>query len=143
MIYFIKSGNKHVKIGYTANLSRRVKELQTGNPLYLTVLGTIPGGKETEQELHKLYDKYRIKRKSTGSTEWFKINGTLRGIDEVFKKNNGKVTIEITDIRSLQQAILQNQITKRSNRKREKGNTILSSKIKKIQMSKKNKIFNN
>lgn len=71
MIYFITAGNKHVKIGYSANPEKRLKELQTGNPLKLKLVTTIPGSYETEKALHL----YFTRNKREG--EWFHLTGEL------------------------------------------------------------------
>ena len=67
MIYFITEDNntKYVKIGYTNNLSRRLRELQIGNPRKLSVYFVMKGNKQAELELHKAFKDYR------GIGEWF------------------------------------------------------------------------
>ena len=73
MIYFIemeKSG--FIKIGYTAgNAERRMAQLQTGQPLKLKLLGTIPGEREGEIGLHREFEEFRI------NGEWFIPNEYL------------------------------------------------------------------
>ena len=73
MIYFIKQG-QYVKIGYTENLSRRVKELQTASPQPLKVLLTIPGSRETEKALHSFFSSKRV------NGEWLHY-GSLNKVD--------------------------------------------------------------
>lgn len=71
MIYFIKAGKKHVKIGFSKDPIERLKSLQTGNPHKLEIVTTIPGSYETEKALHNYFS--RNKREG----EWFHITGEL------------------------------------------------------------------
>lgn len=65
-VYFIESeGSSLVKIGYSISPEKRLKELQTSSPETLVMLGTIPGGKSKEIELHKKFAKHRERG------EWF------------------------------------------------------------------------
>jgi hypothetical protein len=75
MIYFIKAKNT-VKIGYSANPEKRIKELQTGNPEKLELLLTIPGNRETEAAFHTYFDRARLEG------EWFRL-GSLGNIDSL------------------------------------------------------------
>ena len=52
-VYFVqeKSGGP-IKIGSSSDPKRRLKELQTGHPRELMILGSMPGGAEIESELH-------------------------------------------------------------------------------------------
>jgi hypothetical protein len=54
-VYFIQAGNGGpIKIGYTGGSARsRTLTLQTGNHVSLTVLATMPGGKDQERYLQK------------------------------------------------------------------------------------------
>ena len=54
-----------VKIGYSTNVERRLKQLSTGNPNILTVIALLGGDKRLEKELHFKFRHYRINR------EWF------------------------------------------------------------------------
>lgn len=72
MIYFIKALNT-VKIGYSANPEKRLKELQTGNSEKLELLLTIPGNKESEKAFHLYFDRARL------NGEWFRL-GSLGNI---------------------------------------------------------------
>ena len=91
MIYFIKSGN-YVKIGYSKEPKQRLKELQTANPLKLTLMGTIPGTYSTEKALHSLYNKYKKRG------EWFNCKKDLSLCVEALKKG-----YKATDITEFQQ----------------------------------------
>lgn len=58
-----------LKIGFTKQDPRdRLKQLQTGNPARLTLIGWYPGTLKEEQELHKTLAEYRI------GGEWFRLD---------------------------------------------------------------------
>jgi hypothetical protein len=59
----------HIKIGIAVHPHRRLKQLQTGNPHYLSLLKTIPARspRATEQRLHQMMSHYR----SPVQKEWF------------------------------------------------------------------------
>ena len=65
MIYFMQSLDK-IKIGYTYNgLLKRKKQMQTGNPHGLVIIGTVKGTMDHELKIHNTLADYRV----TG--EWF------------------------------------------------------------------------
>jgi hypothetical protein len=58
MIYFAQADiSGQIKIGYHGgtDANDRLRELQTGCPTKLFLLGTLPGGPETEADLHKRF----------------------------------------------------------------------------------------
>jgi hypothetical protein len=68
----------HVKIGIAVYPQRRLWQLQTGNPNYLSLLKTIPARspRDTERRLHQMMRHYRwCSAPSSGRTpvqnEWF------------------------------------------------------------------------
>lgn len=68
MIYFIHAPlAKKIKIGFTSKESPidRLKELQTGSPERLLILGFVKGDKKLEKELHQTY------RLHYSHGEWF------------------------------------------------------------------------
>lgn len=69
-VYFIQSTNKLVKIGVTNNLSARLKQLQTGSPGKLKLLGSIKTNDpyKLEKRLHNKYKNMRV------NGEWFNVN---------------------------------------------------------------------
>lgn len=69
MIYFITDG-EYVKIGFTDSddVGERMKTLQVGNARRLSLIGTMPGGREEECLLHALLSDFRA------SGEWFDLN---------------------------------------------------------------------
>ncbi len=76
MIYVIRAKDSDfVKIGYTSSnisLKKRIKSLQTSNPLKLILEAKMKGSKLKEKCLHS----FCISRHKSG--EWFKLN-----VDEV------------------------------------------------------------
>lgn len=66
-IYFIQGENGGpIKIGFTENISKRLKGLQTGHCDNLVVLATFPGKMQNEKDLHSKYGEIRLRG------EWFK-----------------------------------------------------------------------
>lgn len=66
-IYFIQGEcGGPIKIGYTTDLLKRLKTLQTGYPDLLEVLLAFPGKPEYEKAIHKQFEEYRL------NGEWFK-----------------------------------------------------------------------
>ena len=70
-IYFIKSANK-VKIGYTKNVRKRKKYIQSHCSEKCELLVLIPGDRKLEKEIHQHFKKY----KSHG--EWFLLGEDLK-----------------------------------------------------------------
>lgn len=69
MLYFaLAEGVGHIKIGFTdgEDAGERLATLQTGSPVPLRLLGTLPGSLEDEKDLHRRFAAHRV----TG--EWFK-----------------------------------------------------------------------
>lgn len=64
MIYVL-SDNTALKIGYTSNLSSRIKQLQTGNSSVLRLLYLKEGDKSLESHLHSVLSDYHFRG------EWF------------------------------------------------------------------------
>lgn len=72
MIYFMQSLDK-IKIGYTANnVTERKRQLETGNPHGIVVIGTVQGSKIHETDLHNSLKEYKIQG------EWFKDCAEIR-----------------------------------------------------------------
>ena len=66
MIYFIQADSVggvpgNIKIGFTAeDANYRASQLQTGSPVRLTVLKTMPGDMLTEKDLHRQFAAYKV-----------------------------------------------------------------------------------
>jgi hypothetical protein len=69
MLYFIQAeGVGHIKIGFTADddAAARLATLQTGSPVPLKLLGTVPGTMDDEKNLHRRFASSKV------HGEWFK-----------------------------------------------------------------------
>lgn len=78
-VYFIGlEGHTAIKIGFTANndVSVRLRQLQTGQPQKLYLIGTIDGDRSVEQTLHK--ELAALRRNG----EWFDGGAGLRHLVE-------------------------------------------------------------
>ena len=82
MIYFARSYNEFIKIGTTANVTERIKGLQTGSPRKLHVQAIMDGSFQTEKGLHELFGKSRVR-----DTEWFKYTEELKWFIRAVKAN--------------------------------------------------------
>lgn len=71
-VYLIQ-GERHtpVKLGYSTNVPRRVRELQCSNPAELHVLDVVPGTEATERQMHKHLAPYRLRH------EWFRYEEAI------------------------------------------------------------------
>lgn len=59
-IYFLYDRkSKMVKIGYSCNIQRRIKQLQTSNPNELELVYYVEGNRDTEYFFHKRFSEYR------------------------------------------------------------------------------------
>ena len=68
MVYFIRVPDGPVKVGYTnRNVKERLKELQAASPYPLELIGTIAGGQQSEQCVHRMFSGWR----SQGGREWY------------------------------------------------------------------------
>jgi hypothetical protein len=70
-LYVIGTNERYQKMGFSANVERRLKSLQTGNPDKLTIHHVEPVPKEQvrllERKIHKDLAHYRLKG------EWFNL----------------------------------------------------------------------
>jgi hypothetical protein len=72
VVYFVQSGEGGpIKIGWAADFAARLAVMQTGNPVELVVLATVPGSRAAERELHARFASLRIRR------EWFRPEAEL------------------------------------------------------------------
>lgn len=72
MVYLIQHKNipEYTKIGYTTNLEKRIKSLQTSSPTGIHVVYSIATqhAKKIEKHLHSKYNKYN------SNLEWFTLS---------------------------------------------------------------------
>lgn len=80
-LYFILSG-EYIKIGRSNNVSKRLKQLSTGNPNNLTLLLKIENKGCLEKYIHKAFKKYKHNK------EWYNDNARIRKFIKYLK--NGK-----------------------------------------------------
>lgn len=74
-VYFIEAvGLGLVKIGYTADLTERLRKLAPGCPAPLRLLGTVPGGLEIERHYHERLAACRTRG------EWFRLSPALEAV---------------------------------------------------------------
>jgi hypothetical protein len=62
---------QYIKIGWTSNLERRLRDIEQGLPEVPTLLGTLAGTRRVERSLHIKFEEYRIRG------EWFRREGRL------------------------------------------------------------------
>jgi len=68
-IYVIEGAAGHYKIGYTRGpVGKRLRALQTGNPVKLRIEMTLTGTEREEQRLHALFSDKRV------VGEWFLLS---------------------------------------------------------------------
>lgn len=74
-VYFVHAPAAGVvKIGVSEDIRKRLISLATASPVSLTLLGTVPGGKVREMELHTQFAAMRVKG------EWFEATDALLNI---------------------------------------------------------------
>lgn len=85
MIYFLRSGDSNfIKIGYCAgDPITRLKDMQTGNPQQLVLIGCMEGGRFDEKRLHGLFYEYHVRG------EWFEHDGFMW--DAICRLLEGKI----------------------------------------------------
>jgi hypothetical protein len=84
-VYFVEmEGSKAIKIGFTAadDVAQRMRQLQTGQPNKLSLLGSIAGDQDAERSLHAIFAAYRV------SGEWFEGPAVFRQFLRYMIENN-------------------------------------------------------
>lgn len=119
MIYFIQA-NEYIKIGYSKDPQTRLKELQTGNPIKLKLLFTIPGSFEHEKSFHEIFHAQRAKG------EWFRFVDKLKWCILAFSDETNPYKVA-NDIKTFQKAGMYLQILQKC--KRHKAKRKSNSKI--------------
>lgn len=65
-VYFVRAGDHgFIKVGVAVDVAARIRELQTGNPTKLVLLGTIVGDRSLEAAIHRRFRDSRVRG------EWF------------------------------------------------------------------------
>lgn len=71
-VYAVGGINDLVKIGKAFDIAKRVKELQTGHPIALTLLAVLDPNPENERQHHAKFEEYWF------DGEWFTFGPGLR-----------------------------------------------------------------
>lgn len=72
MIYFAQTNdNTHIKIGYASNVRNRLSALQTGAPMGVKLLASMPGDHKVERKLHDRFAGLRV------HGEWFHTHANI------------------------------------------------------------------
>jgi hypothetical protein len=100
MIYFIKAGNAHCKIGTTENLARRIKEIRAGTPLKCVVLAVLEGSYSSEAALHSLFKHLRL------NNEWFRLTDELKWFTRAIEENPTLINIKSIYMKSQEMRLL-------------------------------------
>lgn len=117
MIYFIRSYNKHIKIGYSKDPIDRIKALQTGSATKLHIQAIMNGDSKTESGLHEMFNHLRVRG------EWFRYTDELKWFIRSVKENPS-----ISNIKTLYMESQKERIMAKANRLGENHN--LSNRIK-------------
>jgi hypothetical protein len=59
-VYVLRAPDGTSKIGIAGDPAQRLRELQTGSPVILRLVGTIPGGLALERLLHRRFAAHRL-----------------------------------------------------------------------------------
>lgn len=79
-VYFIK-GPQGIKVGYSEDVRARLKQLQTGSSVKLTVLAVVSNGsRDIETEFHRLFGPWRMQG------EWFQNVGPVKRTIELIRQ---------------------------------------------------------
>lgn len=83
MNYFIECAG-YVKIGFSRFVEGRLRDIQTANPIPVTLLAHIEGTMSDERDLHSKFSNYR------GSGEWFWKSPELSAFIQQIKSSSLK-----------------------------------------------------
>jgi len=82
---YVMRCEQFIKIGWTTNVSLRLKHLSTSNPFPITLLGQAEADRGCEMELHEMFREFR----STG--EWFELpEGELEALKQWIVQRDGQ-----------------------------------------------------
>ncbi|ESQ10959.1 MAG: GIY-YIG nuclease family protein [Thiohalocapsa sp. PB-PSB1] len=72
-VYFIEAiGLDRVKIGYSDNPEKRLKQLSTGSPVSLSIYARVPGNQVMEKEIYQRFLHLRVEN------EWFHFTNEIK-----------------------------------------------------------------
>ena len=91
ILYFIGCNDYAVKIGFTEDLHKRIKQLQTGNPYELKLLHIIENiNPELERFIHVFFQEAHM------TQEWYEHEAALNVVDAL--KNNNYSMLDLIKI---------------------------------------------
>lgn len=94
VVYFIQSvGGGPVKIGWSKQVTSRLRGLQTGHAERLTILAVLPATKETERSIHRALPSHRL------HGEWFAPSVEVLALVEWAKNPIGPPPTDIVALR--------------------------------------------
>jgi hypothetical protein len=70
LVYLAKA-DRNLKIGFSNNVTSRLKQLSTGSAAPIQLIAVVPGGRQLEQELHAEFSGLRT------HGEWFRDTGNV------------------------------------------------------------------
>lgn len=68
MTYLIEAPGLGLKVGLALNPEKRIRDLSTGSPVELRLLGTIPGGRAIESLIHEAMADRKLR------AEWYSLD---------------------------------------------------------------------
>ena len=99
LVYFI-SNHIGVKIGYTSNFKKRIKDY-TKYSKDIHIHGYIEGGRDLESDLHRIFSFYNCFRREWFNNiyvlKWF-LDGDIQKIEHYSKKFNTKTSSKTTNV---------------------------------------------
>lgn len=101
-IYFIATEDyRQVKVGVSKDPKKRLKDLQTGCPVKLVLVGEIFGGYSRERELHEIF----LGTRTSANNEWFDLRGRVLAFMEKEKLIQATYAQECHRARSIREAM--------------------------------------
>lgn len=94
-VYFIRGSDGFVKIGWSTNVQQRIADLQVANAGQLELLLQIPGDWRDEQNMHALFDEYRM------SGEWFRYGSRMKSFVWRASQRRQRGPITAADVRAV------------------------------------------
>ena len=94
-VYFIQqdgNGRQPIKIGYSENVEKRVTDLQTGNPVKLSIRMKIPcDDKAQAVHIERILHRIAGKKYRSLEGEWFLIYGSWKSLLDAAYKSSTKL----------------------------------------------------
>ena len=81
-VYFILATNNIMKIWFSRNFEQRFRDIRACNPT-IKLIHKVNGNRNYEQNLHKKFDKYKLK----GQKEWFIYNKEIKEFIQKLKEH--------------------------------------------------------